>query len=246
MAAAPPSPAPGPSCPAPCPERRRPGRVRAGLCRGGVPGSGGRGSRLSRRSVAEELLFGSEGNVRKLPGRAEINASLPAGREARSGARAGGAAPAGKAAATATATAALGPAPGSAAGGCASAPGPAPEPRPSLSAPLRPALPAAAAPPSPCGHGGGRRVALRGRVRAAARVPRVRAQLGGVQRPARLHRPHPRPGRENGHLQDPAPQGTARGRAGPSPAAPARSGFGCRSPEAAGPCQGRPGARGSL
>lgn len=41
-------------------------------------------------------------------------------------------------------------------------------------------------------------------------MPRIRAQLGGVQRPARLHRPHPRPGRENRHLQDPAPQGTPR------------------------------------
>lgn len=62
--------------------------------------------------------------------------------------------------------------------------------------------------PSGYCHGGRGVWGLRIGVRAAAGVPSLWAQLGGVHRPAQLYRPHPASGRENRHLQNPTAQGT--------------------------------------
>lgn len=64
-------------------------------------------------------------------------------------------------------------------------------------------------------HGGRGDGGLRGGVRATPGVPSVWAQLGGVHRPAQLHRPHPASGGEDRHLQNPTAQGTGlRGETG--------------------------------
>lgn len=233
----------------------------------GAAGPGGgrflsAGSLLARR-VAEGLFFRSEGNSGFcFRGRAQIQTR----NFRRAGTRARGASERGEAA-PGDGTTTLGssrpaaphgrpaPPPHLPAGRAARQPPPEDAPRPPAQ-PCRPPLrvppgrtsppcPAAAlgalppsAAPSSCGHVGGRWVVLRGRVRAPPRVPRVRAQLGGVQRPARLHRPHPWPGRENRHLQDPAPQGTTRlgwGQGvGPGRAQGGREGFAGRSERARG------------
>lgn len=217
VAAAPPSPVPGPSCPAQCPAGRRSGRICAGICRGGVSERGGGGSRLARRSVAAGLLFGSEGNARGLPGRAQRFPSLPAGRtrgaglgrgerprrDGHSGARYSSRRPA---------------PPGSAAGGCAPAPGPAPEP------PGRPS------PPCAPGGGGG-----------APFPPRPwRGAAGRATRPSSCRRPSAPCSSPAGRSSATRSASSAASAAWPRKPASARSGPPRYRPCAPGPPQSPP------